>query len=445
MVAPIPGPRGHWLLGSLREFQRDKLGFLRDCAQTYGDIFQFRAGPTRIVVVNDVDEVRKLLIDDAARFQKSKLTRAIFGRILGNGLLVSEGEDHRRQRRLCQPAFDSKRLKSYGDVAVRHAELTCSSWVAPSEVDVESDMGRITLGVVAETLFGASVANASDTVIQSMSELQRAGSELMNSGFVPPAWLPTRKNRLLKRASAEMQRVLEAIVEERRREAGDRGDLLSMMLMARDEDGGEMRAHQLYDEARTLFLAGFETTANALTWTWYFLAKNPTARSQLEQQLDATIGDRTPAVGDLEALPYVSMVFKEALRTCCPIWAFNRSPIEPTGILGHQVEPKDVIIISPYLLHRKREYFPDPDRFEPERFAPESAAKIPKMAYLPFGAGPRICIGARLATLEAELVIATVAQRFRLLVPESYVADLEVNLSIRPKHGLKMQLERRRS
>jgi cytochrome P450 len=299
-------------------------------------------------------------------------------------------------------------------------------------------MSRITMNVVAEALFGSSVDAETDRVIAAMEELQDAAGALFNSGFVPPAWLPTRKNRMLRRATDIVDAVLDRVIAERRRALIDRGDLLSMLLMARDEDGAPMSARQVRDEAVTLFLSGFETTANALTWVWYHLAKNPDVATRLQHEVQI---QSTRQIPDLEPLPYVSMVLKESLRLSGPIWAFNRSPIVPESLGDHIVTPNDVVIISPYLLHRKERIFPEPDRFDPERFAPDREAEIPRLAFLPFGAGQRACIGARLAMLQAGIVIATIASRFRLTLPPGYEAEPDVQLSIRPKGGLQMRIE----
>ncbi len=438
-MKPIPGPTGHWLLGSASEFQADRLGFLRRCQKAYGDLFAMRVATIRCVVVNDLGAIRRILIDDAAKYQKSRLTRDIFGRVMGNGLLVAEGNSHRRQRRLAQPAFDAKRLRAYGEVAVRHAEAAVSRWMDASTIDVSAEMSRITMNVAAESLFGSALDADTGRLAAAMDELQDAAGTLFNSGFVAPAWLPTRKNRMLRRATAVVDAVLDEVIAERRRNLIDRGDLLSMLLMARDDDGAPMSAAQVRDEAVTLFLAGFETTANALTWVWYHLAKNPDVAARLEREVRS---QPAPLAPDLEALPYVSMVLKESLRLSCPVWAFNRSPIVPESLGDHAIMPKDVVIISPYLLHRNDTIFPEPERFDPERFAPHREAEIPRLSFLPFGAGQRVCIGARLAMLEAGLVIATIASRIRLTLPEDHKVEPEVQLSIRPKGGLVMQIDK---
>ncbi len=435
MTYGIPGPKGHWLVGSLGDFQRDKLGFLQRCAQDYGDLFQFRVGPLRIIVVNDLVEIQKILIDDADLYQKSRVTRDVFGRIVGNGLLVSEGEFHRRQRRLSQPAFDAKRLRSYAKIVVKHAEAAVVRWAQLGEVDVEAEMSRITLAVVAEALFGAEVARDGEGVSVAMADVQQAASSLFDSAFVPPSWVPTRANRVLKAAVGELDRVLDRIIAARRTLAEERDDLLSMLLQARDEDGEAMSAQQLRDEAITLFLAGFETTANALTWTWYYLAKNPDARAKLEREVSAGTFE------DGQSGPYATMVFKESLRMCCPIWAFNRSPTKQHAISGHAIGPKDVILISPFLLHQKAQYFPVPEQFDAERFSVEREVAIPRLAFLPFGAGPRICIGARMAMVEGSSIIATLSRRFRLHPTFDGEVERSVNISIRPKNGLRMRLE----
>jgi cytochrome P450 len=433
---PIPGPKGQFILGSARAFQEDKLGFLRRCAEEFGDVFRFSVGPVSAVVVNDLDVVHEILVEKASHYVKGAVTRDIFGRVMGSGLMVSEGDVHKQRRKLVQRGFDGERLKAYFKIAERHASAAVSRWRDGDELDVEAEMARITIGVTADVLFGADLTPEIERLTAALVSLQTSAAKLFNSSFVPPRWLPTPMNRELVRATSVVDEVLTQVVLSRRGAHAGREDLLSALLSPESNAAGELSAEGLRDELRTLFLAGVETTANALTWTFYHLARSPEVRQKLEEAVSSGF----PEFG---AAHYATTVVKESLRCSNPVWAFNRSPLAPEVVKGYRLRPKDLVLISPYLLHRDRRYFANPERFDPERFSEEREQEIPRLAFLPFGAGPRHCIGSRLALQELVVVVSAVTRHFRLELPDERVVEPEAFVTIRPRGGLKMRARAR--
>jgi cytochrome P450 len=414
-------------MGSVSEFQADKLGFLKRCAEEHGSFFAFRAGPMRVVVVNDLAGIQTMLVSEPHRFVKSSVTRDIFGRIMGQGLMVSEGAFHRSQRRVIQGGVDRARVQAHSLLVTKHVRRALARWPDSGVVDMEREMSSISLGVISEALFGPNLGAEEGRLLRAMTEFQETGSALFNSGFVPPRWLPTPKNRRLSRAVAEIDAIVDRLSEQRGEDQGQRDDLLSLLLCSRDDGDRAMPRELVRDEIRTLFSAGYETGANALTWACYFMARD----EALQQRLAIT-----------EDGPYSTWFAKETLRACCPVWAFNRSPIERTRLCGYEILPSDLVIVSPYLLHSDPRHFEQPERFEPERFSPEREQRHPKLAFMPFGAGPRACVGARLALIELTTVVGAIAKRFRLeLVPGARV-EPEAFLTVRPKGGLKLLVRR---
>jgi cytochrome P450 len=352
------------------------------------------------VVVNDLDVVHEILVEKASHYVKGAVTRDIFGRVMGSGLMVSEGDVHKQRRKLVQRGFDGERLKAYFKIAERHASAAVSRWRDGDELDVEAEMARITIGVTADVLFGADLTPEIERLTAALVSLQTSAAKLFNSSFVPPRWLPTPMNRELVRATSVVDEVLTQVVLSRRGAHAGREDLLSALLSPESNAAGELSAEGLRDELRTLF----------------------------------------PEFG---AAHYATTVVKESLRCSNPVWAFNRSPLAPEVVKGYRLRPKDLVLISPYLLHRDRRYFANPERFDPERFSEEREQEIPRLAFLPFGAGPRHCIGSRLALQELVVVVSAVTRHFRLELPDERVVEPEAFVTIRPRGGLKMRARAR--
>jgi cytochrome P450 len=444
--AEAPGPRMLWPGGGVFYFRRDPLKFLARLAREYGDVVRFKVGPQRAFLLNHPDHVRDVLVTHHERFHKGRaLQRA--KRLLGEGLLTSEGEFHRRQRRLAQPAFHRWRVDSYGSVMVEYAERVGARWREGETLDVSSEMMRLTLAVVGKTLFDADVESDADEVGEALTEVMELFDFLMIPFSEMLEKLPLPPQRRFLRARARLDAVVYRIIEERRRSGGDRGDLLSMLLLAVDEEGDHtgMTNEQLRDEAMTLFLAGHETTSNALTWAWHMLAQNPDAERRLHEELDTVLaGGRAPTVEDFAALRYTEMVVAETMRLYPPAWAIGRLAIEDHEVAGYRMPRGSLVLVSQYVMHRDPRFFPEPERFDPERWTTEARAARPQFSYFPFGGGPRRCIGEGFAWMEAVLMLAALARRVRLRpAHDSPSVETRPRITLRPKGPVPMVVERR--
>jgi cytochrome P450 len=440
-----PGPTNLPVVGNLFAFRSDPLGFLTNAAREYGDLVYFRVARQHMYSVNHPDYVREILVANQGNFIKSRaLQRAKV--LLGEGLLTSEGQHHLRQRRLVQPAFHRERLAAYASAMSECAVRWCERWEAGSTLDVSTEMPHLTLSIVAKTLFSADVQSeaseigeAMTTVLQMFRLLLMPFSEYMEK-------LPLPYVRRFDKARARLDATIYGLIRERRKSGQDTGDLLSMLLFARDEekDDARMNDEEVRDEALTLFLAGHETTANALTWTWYLLSQHREVERRLHAEIDDVLQGRLPELADVPQLRYAEMILSEALRLYPPAWAIGRMAKAPFELGGVQIPAKSICILSPYLVQRDPRWFPDPERFDPERWTQEARDARPKFSYFPFGGGARVCIGERFAWMEGVLVMAAIAQKWRLrLAPDQRVEPLPL-ITLRVKGGLRMIIEARR-
>lgn len=438
-----PGPPGHWLLGHLRELGRDRLGFLRRCADVYGDVVFLRYGRRPVYLLSHPDHLEYVLVANPRRFVKSYVVR-LLRPVVGDGLLTSEGDFWLRQRRLAQPAFHKARLATYGDVMVGCAQRVTSRWRDGESRDIHAEMMRLTLDIVARTLFGAEVEREATEVAGAMHVLMAAFARRRSSLLPLPLALPTPGTLRLRRAVAQLDAVIYRIIARRRATGEDREDLLSLLLRARDEgDGTRMTDRQLRDEVMTLFLAGHETTATALSWTWYLLAQHPAVAERLEAELDEVLAGRAPTVAELPRLRYAELVLLESMRLYPPAHSISREALQDCEIGGYPTPRGTTLLMSQWVLHRDPRHFPEADRFQPERWAGGLAERLPRFAYFPFGGGPRVCIGSGFAMMEATLLLATIAQRFRLgLVPGVRVRP-DPSVTLRPVPGMPMIVRER--
>ena len=432
-------------------FFGDRLAMLTKFARYGGDISRFRFGNRYIILVNEAKSIGELLLEREEDFHKGPALSVYSRPLLGNGLLTSEGDFHRKQRRLSSPAFAHRRIVSYAAPMADAAERVQAGWKTGQTIDVSHEMMRLTLGIVGKTLFDVeSLENDADTLGKSLTSIMHYFIRIVRSPIrlasttVPP-W-----EREARRAITHLDSTIYGMIEERRREKSDTGDLLSMLILAHDPEGDDsdsgMENQQIRDEVMTLFLAGHETTANALAWTWYLLAKNPSIYARLQGEVDTVLQGRTPTHEDLERLPYTLQVLKESMRIYPPVYALTRQAMTETQIAGHRIPAKAIVLSSPYLLHRRPDYFPNPDVFAPDRWTDDFERTRPRYAYLPFGGGPRICIGAAFAQMEGQLLLATLAQRITFSLPHpAYDVKPEPLITLRPKGGLKLAVARRPS
>lgn len=442
-----PGPKGRWIGGNVNEFKRDRLSFFTDCARRFGDVVAIRLGPRRMWALNHPDLVEDVLVHKNRVFTKHFALRAAKP-TLGEGLLTSEGDFWRRQRRLSQPAFHRDRIASYGDVMVEFTERMLRTWRDGDRRDAQADMMQLTLEIVAKTLFDADIAVGAAHIAEAMEVLMVNFTRRINRMVPVPNWLPVPENFRFRKAMSLVERTLDGIIAGRRLEGGDRGDLLSMLLLATDAegDGSRMSDRQLRDEVVTLFMAGHETTANTMAWAWFLLARHPEVEAKLHEELDEVLADgRPPTVDDLPRLLYANMIITETLRVYPTAWLLGREAMQPVEIGGYTAPKGTTMWMSQWVIHRDPRWFDEPDTFRPDRWADGLAKRLPRYAYFPFGGGPRICIGNHFAQMEAVLLLATIARRFRLIVPEGLVPRPIPTMTLRPEGGLTVTLEERHS
>jgi len=414
---------------------------------TYGRMAHYRVGPSDIVLVSEPEFIREILVVQAQNFIKER-TQKRMKILLGEGLITSDGESHKRQRRIAAPAFHRQRIQAYGSIMVERAATMREAWREGEEMDVSAQMMRLSLEVVARTLFAQEVT----ADILSINHEVNAIMKLYNFLIALPRaedylHLPIPGLMRFRRARKRLDEVVYRMIADHRAAGVDRGDLLSMLLRSRDDeqDHSGMSDEQIRDEVLTIFLAGYETVANALSWTWMLLAQNPAAETKLHAELDRVLGGRAPALDDLPQLRYTEMVLAESMRLYPPAWAMGRQATRDVALGPYLLPVGTYFFFSQYIIQRNAEHFPDPLRFDPERFTPERKAGRSKFVYFPFGAGSRQCIGEAFAWMEATLVLATIAQRWQLRLIPGQRLEVQPKITLRPKFGIRMVPEARTS
>jgi cytochrome P450 len=428
------GPRGGLLSGSMREYGGNPVASMLRWRDDHGDFVPIRFGPFRAHVAFGPAEIEDVLVDHAVDFRKSFGTRMLIP-LLGRGLLTAEGDEWLRHRRLAAPAFHRARVEGYARTMARYAEDSVEAWHDGQTVDLHDEMTALTLRIVARTLFDADVTTR-------IEEVSRIGTSIQDFyylrfaslRFLIPTWLPTPGNRRLAAATRHLDEVVYGMIRERK-PGEDRGDLMSMLLLARDEQGSGMSERQVRDEVMTLLLAGHETTALALTWAFLLLDRNPEARSRLEAELAAVIGDEPATPEDIPALPYTQAVINETLRLYPPAYVTGREAIRDTTVGETRIPKGHIILMSMYTTHRDPRFFPEPNAFRPERWLDGLEKRLPRAAFIPFGLGSRKCIGSSFAMMEAELLLATIARRWRFELAPGEVPT-HPSITLRPAAAL---------
>jgi cytochrome P450 len=439
----LPGPKGLPLLGVSVGFIRDSLGLLRSVAHEYGDMVRIPVIMGTRILLSRPDYVQQVLVFQPNKFHKSKLSKEATERLLGQGLLINEGDSWRRQRRLAQPAFHKHRINEYSSAMLECAQAQIQQWRDGETRDVAQEMMELTLDAAVRTLFGTTIPGEAQHVGRAMTFLMRYSLGRARKPIQIPASWPTPKNRRANREYEFLDSLVYRIISERKSQPGSnhRNDLLSLLMGAMDEDGSQMTPKQLRDETMTLFLAGHETTALTLSWTWYLLGQNPAAQTRLREELRDVLGGRPPEIADLARLPYLHAVINEVLRLYPPAYILARVAIAPFRIGEYDFPAGETVLLSQWVMHRDPRYYDDPDAFRPERWLDGLADRLPPGAYFPFGDGPRRCIGQGFAMLESALVIATIAQRFAFRLAPGRSAVPEPLVTLRPKHGIWMTLQ----
>lgn len=435
-----PGPGLVYLLKNARKLSSDPLyGF--EQLSRFGDMVYLRLGRNRVYFINHPDLVRQVMVTKSSQFQKSKLLKRIFEDSVGNNIFTGDGDFWKRQRQFMQPAFHSQRIGSYASIMVDHARQLVNNWQDGRAISVAREMMHVTMGIVTKSLFNADLRD--DAAGEAFSNLFEVVSKRLSSqrGISLPYWLPTSSNRIVRQSVEVIDRVLLPIIAERRRSVKDTGDLLSMLVLA-SEDGG-MDDAQLRNEVMTLFGAGYETTANTLTWVFYLLSQHPDVETKLRQEIELVLPNcRSATLEDLPRLPYTEMVIKETMRCYPTSIAISRDAVEDVEIGDYLIPKGATVMLSQWMLHHDSRFWDEPQQFRPERFNAEDEPNINKYAYLPFGAGPRICLGNSFALMEARLVLVTILQHFHLALTPGYIMQPQFRFTLRPSKGLPMVVHR---
>jgi cytochrome P450 len=438
----VPGPKPRFLqsVRNVMAMRRDILGFWQKLKDDYGDVAQFKLGKQQLYLFSRPDMIQDVLVTNAKIFHKSRgleMTK----KVLGEGLLTSEGDYHKRQRRMVQPAFHAERVNAYGPEMVDYAARASQRWTDGAQVDCMEEMMRIAVAIAGKTLFNADVEGSAAEIFESLSVVISMFTRLTNPLAPLLDKLPLPSNMRFVKAKKKLDALIYKMIEQRRSEGKDCGDFLSMLL--KGQDGENLSDLQVRDEAITIFLAGHETTAVTLTWTWYLLSQNPDAEAKLHAELKSVLNGRAPTVADLPRLPYTRMVLAEAMRVYPPAYALGRKAMQDYDAGPYRIPKGATIFMSQFVVHRDPQFFPDPLKFIPERWTPQEVEKRPRFSYFPFGGGPRVCIGEAFAWMEASLLLATLAQNWTMRHVEGHRIVLQPLITLRPKFGMKMILKKR--
>jgi cytochrome P450 len=439
-----PSLRQHYPLQFVLELARDRIGLFQSMAKL-GDITQIKIATQRVVLVQDPDAIKSVLVTNQKNFVKGRALDRVKV-LLGQGLLTNEGEAHLRQRRLMQPAFHKDRIASYASVMSEHGERIQQRWSDGETLDIHEEMMHVTLGIATKTLFNADVENEAKDVAEALDLSLKMFDLAILPGGAFLEYLPVIPwVRKVQASRRRMDELIYRIVSERRKDGRDHGDLLSMLIAATDTegDGKGMSDQQLRDELVTIMMAGHETTAVALSWTWYLLSQNPDVEAKLHEELDRVLGGRTPTYDDLPNLTYTRMVLAESMRLYPPAWTLERMAVNDCEIGGYTIKANTLVLMSQYIAHRDPRWWPEPEKFDPMRWTPEAQTGRPKFAYFPFGAGTRICIGEQFAWMEGTLLLAAIAQRWKMRHDPTHVVEKDPLVTLRPKYGMRMTLTRR--
>jgi len=444
MTQTIPTAQPDSLFGALhhaRALRNDTLGHLETLA-AQGDILQIRFGPVTVVFVNHPDYVREVLVTQNSKFQKPANVKNAVQGLIGYNLFSADGDTWRVLRKAMQPAFHNRRINAYAQLMVEMTEEVISSWQPDTLIDIPEAAMHLTLGITTKALFDVDLRDdkAGAAVLRFL--------ELFNersTGAPIPAWLPTPANREMRQAIAVGDDLLQPIIDERRQSGEDRGDLLSMLIMAQaQDDSGVLTDHQVRNEILNLFAAGYEVAAYTTAFTLYLISKHPHVEKQLLDEIDDVLRGRRVTLEDLGNLPYLEMVIKESMRLYPVTTMVGRQAVEGVTVDGYTIPAKATVLVAPWTLHRREDVYQQPEQFDPQRFSPENEAQIHKHAYIPFSTGPRICIGNAFAMLQLKTTLATILQNFRLQIPQDYVFEPMFRFNTRPKHGLPMRTVARR-
>ncbi len=442
-IFELDAPKGNSIAGHLIDLGNNPLDFLTDCGRNYGDIIPLQLGLTSACLIANPDYIEQVL-KDRNSFIKSRGFRAL-KTLLGEGLLTNEGESWFRQRRLAQPVFHQKKINGYGKVMVEYSEAITENWVDGEIRDVHADMMSVTLKIVMKCIFDQDVSEGeAKNVSHALDVAMNWFESKRKQNFLIWEWFPRPENIRYRNAIKNMDESIYSLIGQKRQSSEEGKDLLSMLMQARDEDdNSQMSDKQLRDEVATLMLAGHETTANALSWTWMLLAQNPQVEDKLWNELKTVLNGRLPTVEDLVQLQYANMVIKESMRLYPPVAIFGRETVSDYQLDDYEIPAGCVVMMSQWVMHRNPKYFDNSEEFIPERWENDLEKRLPRGVYIPFGDGPRICIGKGFALMEAVLILATIAQKYKLTLIEDHPIVPQPSITLRPEHGIKVEITKR--
>jgi cytochrome P450 len=447
MSTEPPGPNGVPVIGNTGQYAEDPFSFITACAEAYGDVSRFQLGPVDTYMLTNPADIERVLVSDERKYRKPEFQDDAIGDLLGEGLLMSEGEAWREQRELAQPSFLMRRLSGLSETMVDYTEAMLDGWHDGEVIDVELEMARLTVEIIVDAMFGVTIDEEQLHTLQENLEPLGARFEPDPFRFAIPDWAPTRENRDYRAALAAIEGIVRDLVEKREgTQYGTDGDeepmdLLSVLLRARDRD--EQTAEDIRDEMVTMLLAGHDTTALTLTYTWYLLSEHPEVEARVHAELDGLLGGSRPAFGDVRSMEYTEAVLHEAIRRYPPVYAIFREPQVDVRLGGYRVPAGSAVMLPQWAVHRSERYWDDPSTFDPDRWLDERADARHRFAYFPFGAGPRFCIGKQLSMLEARLILGTVCQRYRLEYARDEPFGLRGSLTMHPREAMEMRVVER--
>lgn len=447
----IPQDKGFPVVGCLPKMVKDPLDYFKSLAREHEDIVEFKLPLESVALVVSPDLCHQILSKQHNLFRKSDRDMRIMGSLLGNGLVtINDHASHKKHRKLVQPGFHFRRIQDYAETMIDYASAYHQAWADGEVRDINDDMFKLSMYIVSKTLFDINMNSMSDGASQiglAIHRFQEISDKRFHQPLLSPKWLPTKANREVDTIRTFLDETVEQMINERRSSDGglnDKGDLLSMLLNSTYEDGSEISRSHLMDELITLFVAGHETTSNALTWTFYLVAKHPEVQQRLQAELDDVLSGKAPTFEDLEKLSYTEMVIKESMRLYPPAWTLNSRQANEDVLVGDYLIPKNkIIFVAPIANHHNPRYFPNPETFDPERFSPENEKRLPRYAYMPFGGGPRVCIGNSFAMMEAKVALATLAKNYSFeTVAEQEIEPLP-QITLSNKGGMKLRVKAR--
>ncbi|MEF8851094.1 MAG: cytochrome P450 [Haloarculaceae archaeon] len=451
MADAPPGPKGEPLFGASRKYADDPFAFIEALEDVYGDVASFDMGPMETYLITDPTAIERVLVSEADRFRKPDFQSDALGDLLGDGLLLSSGETWQKQRELANPAFRMSRLMDMDDRIAGHAETMVERWSPGQSVDAESEMARVTLDVILDLMMGVELSDQRVRKVQAQLEPLGRRFEPDPLRFAMPDWVPMPGDEEYEAAVETLEGVLEEIIEARRgtegpsdveRVGGDADvpmDFLSVLLRARER--GDQTAEQLRDELMTMLLAGHDTTALTLTYTWFLLSEHPEAERRVHEEVDDVVGDERPTMDHVREFEYLEWVINESMRLYPPVFTVFRTPTESVELSGYEMPAGATLMLPQWGVHRSERHWDEPAKFDPERFSPERRSDRPRFAYFPFGGGPRHCIGKHLSLLEAKLIVATVASDYSLVFEGETPLELMPSLTMHPRQEMTMRLE----